>query len=278
VRRAWTLAAFAVFLLSLPAAAFAQSIPTLTDLPTGPRPDSWHIWNGTAIGLNGPVFGDLIKIYRKMPWGEGTTLLTSDSHWRYGIHNTACPVFDRPAVLLGVSPLLILDVDVHYGPEIDYIYNNFSSLRDKYFPQHLPPSTGHTHIVQHAQANTVFKIGVGPVAALTLNDFDYFKNNEPYFNWDVATIIKEGFVFRSKTMLLFEFMKDWRFMLDYQNIRYFETGWRNESAGAGFLVMNPAWNHIMVISQLNYYIHNPDFKGLLFWSAVVMEWDFPDKR
>jgi hypothetical protein len=277
VRRHWALLVLLLAFVA-PAGVFAQSIPSVGDLPTGPRPDSWHIWNGSAVGLNGPVFGDLCKIYRKMPWGEGKTLLTADSHWRLGLHNTISPVFYRPEAMIGVSPLLVLDVDVHYGPEINFTYNRFPSLRSHYLPQNLGPATGNGLIVQHAQANTVFKIGWGPLAVLQLTDLDYFKSNVVYFNWDVATLVKEGFFLRAKTMALVEFMKDWRFFLDYQNFHYFSTSFLSESAGGGFLVMNPGFNHLMVITQINYYIHNPDFRGPTIFAAAVMEWDFPDKK
>jgi hypothetical protein len=222
------------------------------------------------------VLGDLIKVYRKMPWGNGETLLTSDSHWRLGSHNTITPTFVRPAVMIGVSPLLIMDLDVHYGPDLYFTYNRFPSGRSNYDPQNVGEPDEYMHWFHNAQANLTLKAAIGPVALLHMADLDWYKNNEWFFNWDVATLVKEGFFLRNRTFLAAEFQPNWRFFVNYENSKSFETDFLSEVASSGFIVMDPDWNSLTVIIQLGYYIHNPDFKGLKPWAAMTMEWDFPD--
>jgi hypothetical protein len=264
-------------MLALPAAAAAQMIPSLADLPTGYRPDSWHVFNGAAVGLNGPVLGDQLKIYRKMPWGGGKTLLTSDSHWRVGSHNTITPAYIRPAIMLGVSPLLILDLDFHYGPIVNVTDYEFSSFDDNYDPMNMGDADLFFTIRHEAQMNATFKIGAGPIALLSMTDLDYWYADDYWFCWEIATIMRDGWSLRSKTFLLYEFVKNWRVFLNYENYNYYESDYMYEVASSGFVVMHPEWDNFLVILQFGYHVHNPDFEGIKFWGAVVNEWDFPEK-
>jgi len=269
---------FAAVLLTLvlPAAAVAQMIPSLADLPTGRRPPSWHIYNGTAAGLNGPVLGDMIKVYRKYPWGEGKTLLTSDSHWRVGSHNVVTPAYVRPGVMIGVSPLLIMDLDLHYGPILNFYDYQFDSFRDSYDPQNMGDVETWFTIRHEAQANLTLKAAVGPVAVLNLTDLDYWHSDEYWFSWEIATIMKDGFSLRNKTFVLYEFVPNWRIFLNYENYNYYESDYMTELVSSGVVVMHPPWNNFMFLLQVGYHVYNPDFEGIKLWGAAVMEWDFPD--
>ena len=269
---------FSLLALLLPAVTLAQTLPNPEDLPTGPRPSSWHLYNAMAVGLNGPVFGDLFKFYRKMPWGEGKTLLTSDSHWRVGTHDVVSPAYARPAILIGVSPLLIMDLDVHYGPGISFTYEKYKSVYANYDPQNLGDPDGYMKIFHQAQANLVLKAAVGPVAVLHFDDLDYFYCDEPIFLWEVATVVKDGFFLRDKTYVLIEFQPNWRLLLDYENFEYYKSDYKTELLASGIVIQNPAIHNLTMIVQLGYHLRNPDFKGLKIWSAAQMEWDFPDKK
>jgi len=276
MRRTYLLSILIVFLtISL---AKAQMMPDLQDLPTGKRPNSWHLFTGFATGLNGPLLGSQIKAFRKMPWGEGKSLLTSDSHWRAGTHATVTPTFIRPAVMLGVSPLLITDLDIHYGPSVNFMQKNFESYDDKYDPQNLGDYDGYFEIYHQAEANLALKMAWGPLALLSLTDLDWLAAEDFYFHWELSTIVKDGFFLRHREFLLYEIEKNWRLFLIYENYKYFETDFLSEVAGTGLVVMVPEYHALMFIMEMGYYLHNPDFKGFKLWSAVTLEWDFPDKN
>jgi hypothetical protein len=267
-----------VWLVLGPSLALAQSLPSMTDVPTGPRPNSWHVWNGFALGVNQLVLGDQLKIFRKMPWGEGKHLLTTDSHWRAGLNSVFSPAYIRPAAMIGISPLLICDLELHYGPGFAVWYYKYKSLKDKYDPQNLGDAAEYFHMYHDVQANMTWRLAYGPVAVLSLTDLDYFSNNEPFFHWELATIVKEGFFVRNKSFLLFEFEKDWRVFFNYEIYRNFNSDFLAELLSSGFVVMYPPFHNLLVIIQLGYHLRNPDFGGLKFWAAATMEWDFPDKK
>lgn len=275
LNRLWICAVFFV-LVCFPSLAAAQMIPSLADLPTGKRPPSWHIFNGMAAGLNGPVFGDQLKVYRKYPWGEGKSLLTSDSHWRVGSHNTVTPLYVRPGAMIGVSPLLIMDLDVHYGPIINLNDYEFDSFRDNYDPQNMGEVERWFTVRHEAQANMTLKMAAGPVAVLNLTELDYWYSDDYWFSWEIATIMKDGFSLRNRTFVLYEFVPNWRIFVNYENYNYYESDFMTELVSSGLVVMHPPWNNFMFLFQLGYHVHNPDFEGLKLWSAMAMEWDFPD--
>ena len=263
-------------MLLLPAAVWAQTIPTPGDLPTGRRPNSWHIFNGMAAGLNGPVLGDVLKVYRKMPWGVGDTLLNCDSHWRAGGQLMTTPAFIRPSVMAGFSPWLFMDLDVHYGTVINFTEVNFDSYNDSYDAQKPGEPDRYFTLQQQAQANLTLKMAAGPIAVLHFTDLDWWLSDDYYFNWEFATVVRDGFSLRNRTFLLYEFMKNWRIFINYENNNYFESYYMNELVSSGFVIMHPPWNNFLWLFQLGYHVHNPDFEGLKVWSAFVMEWDFPD--
>ena len=105
-----------LIVLFLSSIAFAQSIPDIGNLPTGHRPNSLHVFDGLAVGVNPLVLGDQLKVYYKMPWGEGRSMLTADSHWRVGMNNIISPTYVRPAVMIGVSPAPARNTACHCGP------------------------------------------------------------------------------------------------------------------------------------------------------------------
>ncbi len=267
-----------IIILVLPALAAAQSIPSATDLPTGKRPKSRHVWNAVAAGWNQIVFGDQIKLYRKLPWGQGKTLLTSDSHWRYGINAVMSPAYNRPAIMLGVSPLLIMDLDVSYGPGINVFQFTYDSYKVHFDPMDLGTPDYYGGVFHQAEANLVLKAAAWRFAVLHTTDFFYTYSKEYYFNWDAATIIKDGFMFRDKSFLLFQVAEEWRIFADYENFQHRNSAFLTELVATGFVFTRPAFNNFTFIAQLGYHTRNPQFSGLKYWAAAIMEWDFPDKK
>ena len=227
------------------------------------------------MGANPIVFGDMIKVYRKMPWGEGRTLLTSDSHWRIGGHGVFSPAYSRPAVMIGVSPLLIMDLDVHYGPVINTINYTYDSYDDSYDPMNLGDNNQEIGYSHQFTANLTLKAAVGPVAVLHMADVDYFISEDYYFNWEIAAIVKDGWTNRQKTFLLWEFKPDWRMYLNYEWFRYFPAEFQNQLVSTGLLVTNKLPFGSSIILQHGYHLQHPKFFGYKFWMAVFAEWDFP---
>lgn len=274
-RRLWI--AIASLILIWPAIAQPQSIPSAADLPTGPRPDSYHIWNGLAFGINPVVLGDQFKVYRKMPWGEGKTLLTSDSHWRLGSINTISPSYLTPGILIGVSPLLIMDLDVHYGPAFNTMYYTYQSYRSRYDPSSLGEPRREIGVFHQATANLTLKAAVGPIAVLELVDQDYYYSEKYFFDWEVGTIIKEGWSTRSKTFLACEYATDRRLFINYEYFLYYPSAFQNQLASLGLLFTNlQPWNFTWIF-QTGYHLEHPKFKGIKVWTAAFAEWDFPIK-
>jgi hypothetical protein len=252
----------------------AQSIPAETDLPTGPRAPSLHLWNGFALGTNPLVFGDLLKAYLKMPWGNGETLLTSDSHWRIGTHLTASPTYLRPAILIGVSPLLILDLDVHYGPGINTYHYTYGSYWDAYDPTSLGPRPPGIGVFHQATANLTLKAAVGPLALLSLLDVDRFWSDQFFFDWECGIIMKDGWDTRSKTFLAWELVKEQRLFVNYEWYRYHSSGFRSQLISAGAILTSKSFFGMTLIGQVGYHLKNEKFKGVKLWMALLREWDF----
>ena len=277
MRKLPLLLTFALLTLTT-AIASAQSIPDVSDLPTGRRPNSIHVWGAFAAGENPIVFGAQIKPYLKMPWGEGKTLLTSDSHWRLGGHFTLSPAYSRTAILIGVSPLLICDLDLHYGPGFNTYHVAYDSFDDEYDPLDLGESEDYVGIYHQATANLTLKAAVGPIAMLGMNDADYLHSDEYHFNWDNATIVKTGWVVRSKTFLLYEFVKDWRAFVDYEYLQYFDNEFETHLLGAGIFVANQIFGDYSWLLQAGYHLDHPKFEGIKIWTVFMREWDFPLAR
>ena len=272
VLRKLLLLAFA--LLVFPALASAQSIPSAASLPTGHRPNSLHIFDGVAIGVNPLVLGDQLKVYYKMPWGEGRTLLTSDSHWRAGFNGTFSPTYIRPAVMIGVSPLLILDIDLHYGPAFNMSNYYFDSVDDNYDAQNFKRREQSFGIFHQTTANTTLKAAVGPVAVLEMFDAEHFDAPQPYFNWETGALLEDGYTIRSKTFLLYEFVANWRVFVNYEWFRYFGSDYQTQLVSAGVFLAELPW-HTNLMIQNGYHVQNPQFNGYKFWAAMFREWDFP---
>ena len=267
-----------IFMLALTGTSFAQMPAGIPDLPTGERPQSWHIWNASALGWNQPVLGDMIKVYRKMPWGEGKTLLTCDSHARAGGLGTISPYYMRPAVMLGISPLLIMDLDVHYGPGFNVLNHKFKSFRDHYEPMKLGTPDDYMYAFHQFQANLLLKAAYWRFAVLSMNDFNYYKSKDYMFEWEAATIVKDGPDFRTKEFLLYEFIPNWRVYANYENYNYYPAHFMTELASTGIVYMRPSFHNLTVISQVGYHVHNTKYHGIKVWIAAIMEWDFPDKN
>ncbi len=273
-RNVWTAAALvAVTAVALPAAA--QSIPTDLHFPTGPREETLHVWNGVAGGANPLVLGDMIKVFRKMPFGNGESLLTCDQHWRLGAMMTMSPAYMRPALLIGISPLLILDIDLSYGPGFNFLHYTFDNYRAAYGPdarQFLSPTVG---LWQQFTAQTVFKAAYGPVLLLQLTDVNYFYSKEYFFHWEIGTILHQGWDVRSKTFLAFEVWDGIRLFANYEFYKYFGSGFRTQLASVGLLLVGMLPAKGSLLFQLGQHIENPDFQGAKLWFAMFWDWDFP---
>jgi hypothetical protein len=263
-----------VLLASLP--AHAQSAINLDpDLPTGPREDSLHVWNGVAGGVNPLVLGDMIKVFRKMPFGNGETLLTSDSHWRLGAVATVSPTYVRPAILIGISPLLILDVDLHAGPGLNLVHYRFHGYGEDASPEaraDMPISFG---MFFQATANVLLKLAAWRVLLLQFVDVNAFYAPEPFYHWEMDTVVKSGFDTRSRTFLGFELVKGAHLIGSYEVYRYHESGWRTQWAALGFLFLGSLPGGTSAIVQVGQHIENEHFRGTRIWLALFWDWDFP---
>lgn len=268
---------FLLLLMLLPSLAAAQSIPDVSQLPTGKRPDSWHIFNGFALGLNPVVFGDQVKAFYKMPWGEGKSLLTADSHWRVGTNSTFSPSYIRPGVMIGVSPLLIMDLDLTYGPGINFMHYAYDSYDDHMDPVVLGEMEDYIGIFHQYSANMTLKAGAGPIAVLHFSDYEYFTSEEYYFNWENGCIFKTGYLMRHKLFLLWEFDKNWRMFTNWEWMHYFTTDKQFQLLSCGLLITNELPYGMSLLFQNGYHLQNEHFTGLKFWMATFREWDFPVK-
>ena len=264
-----------LIVLFLSSIAFAQSIPDIGNLPTGHRPNSLHVFDGLAVGVNPLVLGDQLKVYYKMPWGEGRSMLTADSHWRVGMNNIISPTYVRPAVMIGVSPLLILDFDLHYGPGLNIAHYRYHSYTDSFDPVTFNGRKSGFGYFHQLTTNTVLKAGVGPIAVLEMLDVEYFDAPDYFFDWEIGAIIKTGWTTRSKTFLLWEFEKNWRVFVNYEWFHYYASDYQNQLVSVGLLLAGVLPYHISLLFQEGYHVQNPKFFGYKFWAAVFREWDFP---
>lgn len=269
---------FLLLFLLLPVLAPAQSIPDISELPTGKRPNSWHFFNGFAFGLNPLVFGDQLKAYYKMPWGEGKTLLTADSHWRVGTNSIFSPSYIRPGVMIGVSPLLIMDLDLTYGPGINFMHYSYDSYDDHMDPMNLGQMENRIGLFHQFSANMTLKAAVGPIAALHFCDYEYFVADEFYFNWENGSIYKTGYLMRHRLFLLWEFDKNWRMFTNWEWSHYFTTHKQSQLLSCGLLITNELPYKFSLLFQNGIHLQNEDFTGIKFWMATFREWDFPIKK
>ena len=257
--------------------ARAQSLPTDLHYPTGPRPDSWHVWNGTAVGWNPPVFGDMLKVYRKFPFGNGESLLTCDSHWRTGAHVTLTPTYARPGVFVGISPWLFLDLDLSYGPGLAWMHYLFDSYHEPYDPAARDKAGRTEGLYHHVMANVVLKAAWWRLALLQMVDVDWYQSKRYFFHWEIGTILKTGFDTRAKTFLLFEVWKGQRVFANYEYYRYHPTAYVTQLISGG--VISQGWipGGTSLLVQVGWHAENPDWHGVKFWAAAFWDWDFPIK-
>jgi hypothetical protein len=261
-----------------PASVGAQSLPTDLAFPTGPRPDSWHLWNGLAGGWNPPVLGDMLKVYRKFPFGNGQTLLTCDSHWRAGAHVTLTPTYARPGAFVGLSPWLFLDVDVSYGPGLAWFHYEFDGYGEPY-DDDARSRIGRTEgLYHHVMANVVLKAAVWRFAWLLMGDTSWYHAKQHFFHWEIGTILKTGFDVRGKAFWLLETWKGLRVFANYEYYRYFPTAYVTQLVSGGVLALGwLPWGTSLLI-QGGWHVDNPDWHGFKIWAAAFWEWDFPDVR
>jgi len=255
--------------------ARAQSLPTDLTFPTGERPDSWHLWTGAALGWNPPVLGTMVKAYRKFPFGTGQSLLTCDQHWRLGPHVTLTPTYARPGFFIGISPLLILDLDVSYGPGLAWFHYVFDSYRQPYDPASRDKVGRTEGMYHHVMINLVLKAAVWRFALLVMGDADWYQSKRHFFHWEIGTILKTGWDNRAKVFLLFETWKGLRVFANYEFYRYHPTAYVTQLVSGGVIAQGWLPWGTSILVQGGYHLENPDWHGFKIWAAAFWDWDWP---
>lgn len=241
------------------------------------RVASWHVWNGSALGLNPVVLGDQVKAFRKIPLGAGGSLLTSDAHVRAGAALTASPLFAHPEVFVGLSPLLVLDVELHWGPAANFLHQTFPGYRSSYTPAERGRQPWRTGTYHEGGAAVTLRAAAGPFALIQLLDVLWFRADDYFFHWDIGTIVHAGWLQRGKTLLLWQPEGAWRLFASYDFTRYAERGFFQHSAGAGVYDERLPGGFTGIL-QGAWYVENPDLAGPRIWMAFLHDWDFPDAR
>lgn len=242
---------------------------------TGAREDTLHIWNGVAAGLNPLVLGDMLKVYRKMPFGSGDTFLTSDSHFRVGALTTVCPTFFRPAILVGFSPWLFLDIDLHAGPGLNFLHYTFHSYDEDASPGARADKPYGFGMFFQATVNVLLKLAVWRLLLLDFVDINAFYAHEPFYHWEMDTIIRSGFDTRNRTFIGFEVFSTSYFVLSYEVYRYHESGWRTQWVAAGLFILGSLPGGTSVIFQVGQHLENDHFDGARIYLALFWDFDFP---
>lgn len=240
---------------------------------TKPDRSQSHYWisNTFGVGINPPVLGDIFKFYKKIPLDFGENYLFSDSNLRGGLINTISPKFDKPGLMFGFSPMLILDLELAYQPILYWTTYEFHSYKDKYDDAARSHITPHYKTCQYFLASTQLRMKAGQVVMVDMFDAEYWSGTGYWFSDEIGTILSQGPAFHNKTFLLWEFQPEMRWFVDYELHHYTPSGYRKQIIGMG-VYADKIFGHTGFFLEAGYHLENPDYHGIMILLGVLSEW------
>lgn len=240
-----------------------------------PRRAKWRAYNGIAFGVNPLVLGDMFKVYRAVPITSGSHMLTRDAHVRFGAATTVSPQLAKLGPFVGISPLLIFDLDVYFNEYFDFFHLSFDSIHDPY-DAHIRlrrSDEQNFYTGQNLVVSGTFKIMVAGILLVNLLDVEYFYMQDTWFSIELNAVVNDGWDYTNKTLLLYEYAPKWRIGSMFETFHVINTGYNRHMLHFGFMAEEKLPWDMSLILMSGYHLDNPDFSGLRFWTAAFKEWD-----
>jgi hypothetical protein len=250
----------------------AQEVPSIW--PKGqPREAKWRAFNALAAGYNPIIFGDWFKVYRAIPITSGSHFLTRDSMVRYGAATMVSPLIAKAGPFVGISPLLILDLDVYWNQYMEFQKPSFDSIHDDYSPHILARKKKTFDVAQNFVFSSTLKLAYAGVILLNMLDVEYLYMQDIWLPIELYTVVDDGWHYTNRTYMFYEYEPGWRIGSMFETFHVLNSGFNRHIVHLGFMADRKLPLDHSLIFLTGYHVDNPDFFGLRIWTAILKEWD-----
>ena len=237
------------------------------------RKAKWRAFNGFALGVNPYIMGDMLKVYRAIPITSGSHFLTRDAHLRLGGATTVSPLLAKLGPFIGISPLLIWDVDFYWNQYFDFLHYRLENIDSPYDAHSLGEMESFFYWGQNFLFSSTFKLAYQGVVLFDILDIEYFLMKDTWYSIELVAAVNDGWDYTNKLALMYEFLPGWRIGTVWENFHIFNSGLTRHMLHLGFMADRKLPLDMTIFFLTGYHVVNPDFVGLRFWTAVIKEWD-----
>ena len=238
------------------------------------RRAKWRGNGAVAFGANELIFGGIARAFYAVPITKGKSFLTRDSNVRFGASTLVSPLVVKGGPFVGISPALVLDLDLYYNAYCEPFHAKYDSLDDDYSYWAVADKKKTVGFGQEFVASSTLKLAYAGVILVEMFDLHYFLFGHTWYSIEVVAIVDDGFHYTSKTLLLYEFKPGWRAGFMYDALYVFNSGYERDTLSVAFMGDRKLpWDWTMILSA-GYHLNNSNYEGFKVWNAFLKEWDF----